>query len=54
MSTKLTEERSSDNRSIAALDAFGYDEAAEYVYGITYPEWKKRHQKKATDQQMYV
>ena len=37
---------------IQALDALGYDEAAEEVYGCTYPEWKKRHAKKATDEQM--
>eukprot|EP00591_Stephanopyxis_turris_P016875 CAMPEP_0195542176 /NCGR_PEP_ID=MMETSP0794_2-20130614/51470_1 /TAXON_ID=515487 /ORGANISM="Stephanopyxis turris, Strain CCMP 815" /LENGTH=401 /DNA_ID=CAMNT_0040676305 /DNA_START=47 /DNA_END=1252 /DNA_ORIENTATION=- len=34
------------------LDAFGYDEAAEDVYGCTYPEWKKRYQKKSTEDQM--
>lgn len=39
-------------RIIDALDSFGYDEAAQYVYGCTYPEWKKHHQKKATDEQM--
>lgn len=38
--------------TIAALDSFGYDEAAREVYGVTYPEWKKRHQKKATDEQL--
>eukprot|EP01082_Thalassiosira_pseudonana_P010972 g10355.t1 g10355 contig4:1709650-1711696(+) len=37
---------------IEDLDAFGYDEAALLVYGGTYPEWKKLHQKKATDEQM--
>jgi len=30
----------------------GYDEAAQYVYGMTYPEWKKRHAQKASDAQM--
>ena len=35
-----------------ALDSFGYDEASKEVYGITYPDWKKRHQKKATDEQL--
>ena len=39
-------------RTINTLNAFGYDEAAQYVYGCTYPEWKKRHQKKATDEQL--
>ena len=34
---------------IQALDALGYDETAEHVYGCTYPEWKKRHATKATD-----
>lgn len=37
---------------LQGLDALGYDEAAEYVYGIGYPEWKKRHSKKASDDQM--
>jgi gephyrin len=37
---------------IKLLDSFGYDEAAQYVYGCTYPEWKKRHMKKATDDQI--
>ena len=37
---------------IQALDAMGYDEAAQYVYGMMYPEWKKRHAQKATDDQM--
>jgi hypothetical protein len=36
----------------ATLDAFGYDEAAEYVYGVTYPEWKKRHHKSPTEDQL--
>ncbi len=35
-----------------ALDAMGYDEAAQYVYGMMYPEWKKRHAQKASDEQM--
>lgn len=30
----------------------GYDEAAQYVYGMMYPEWKKRHAQKASDEQM--
>ena len=37
---------------IQALDALGYDETAEHVYGCAYGEWKKRHAKKATDEQM--
>jgi len=40
------------SKTIQSLDSFGYDEAARYVYGCTYPEWKKRHQQKATDKQM--
>ena len=39
-------------KAINSLDAFGYDEGAQYVYGCTYPEWKKYHQKKATEEQM--
>jgi molybdopterin adenylyltransferase len=35
-----------------ALNALGYEEAAQYVYGCNYGEWKKRHAKKATDEQM--
>ena len=37
---------------IQALDALGYDETAEHVYGCAYAAWKKRHAKKATDEQM--
>ena len=37
---------------IHALDALGYDETAEHVYGCAYSEWKKRHAQKATDEQM--
>lgn len=37
---------------LQALDAMGYDEAAQYVYGMNYGEWKKRHAKKASDVQM--
>ncbi len=37
---------------VNSLDSFGYDEAAQLVYGCTYPEWKKRHMKKATDEQL--
>jgi molybdenum cofactor synthesis domain-containing protein len=35
-----------------ALDALGYDEAAQYVYGCDYGDWKKKHAKKASDEQM--
>ncbi|KAL9191174.1 hypothetical protein ACHAXT_000880 [Thalassiosira profunda] len=44
--------RDEQRKVVRSLDAFGYDEAAQYVYGCTYPSWKKRHQKKATDAQM--
>jgi len=37
---------------VQALDAMGYDEAAQHVYGMMYPEWKKRHAQKASDEQM--
>ena len=40
------------HKLIRTLDAFGYDEAAEHVCGCTYPEWKKRFQKKATEDQL--
>lgn len=36
-------------KTIQALNALGYEEAAEYVYGMTYGDWKKRYAKKATD-----
>jgi molybdenum cofactor synthesis domain-containing protein len=35
-----------------ALNSMGYPDAAEHVYGMTYDDWKKRHQKKSTDAQM--
>merc|ERR1719367_1320659 len=31
-----------------------YDEACAYVYGEPYSEWKKRHQKKASEEQMAI
>lgn len=37
---------------VQSLDAMGYDEAAQYVYGMMYPDWKKRHAQKASDDQM--
>jgi molybdopterin adenylyltransferase len=36
----------------AALAALGYEEAAQHVYGMNYGDWKKRHLKKATDEQL--
>ena len=41
-----------DDATMQALDALGYEEAAQHVYGTTYAEWKKRHQKPATNEQM--
>ena len=51
---KLSDEiQGEDEKELAkALDALGYDEAAQYVYGMMYPEWKKRHAQKASDEQM--
>ena len=40
------------NSILKSLDAMGYDEAAQYVYGMDYKDWKKAHSKKATDNQM--
>jgi molybdenum cofactor synthesis domain-containing protein len=37
--------------TVSALNALGYEEAAQHVYGMAYADWKKRHQKKATDEQ---
>ncbi|KAL3789895.1 hypothetical protein HJC23_010580 [Cyclotella cryptica] len=38
--------------TIRALDQFGYDEAAQLVYGCMYSEWKKHHQTKASEHQL--
>jgi molybdenum cofactor synthesis domain-containing protein len=35
---------------LQSLDATGYDEAAQYVYGMNYGDWKKRHSKKTSDE----
>mmetsp|Transcript_20138 Transcript_20138/g.36560 ORF Transcript_20138/g.36560 Transcript_20138/m.36560 type:complete len:404 (+) Transcript_20138:72-1283(+) len=35
-----------------ALDALGYEEASQYVYGCDYQDWKKAHVKKVTEEQM--
>jgi len=40
--------------ALVQLDAFGYDEAAEYIYGCGYAEWKKQYQTNATKAQLYV
>jgi hypothetical protein len=34
------------------LDAFGYEDAAEVVYGCTYAEWKVTYNVEATDEQL--
>lgn len=41
-----------DPATVQALNALGYDEAAQHVYGMHYSDWKKRYQKKATEAQM--
>ncbi|EJK48354.1 hypothetical protein THAOC_32862 [Thalassiosira oceanica] len=40
--------------TIQALNAFAYDEAAEIVYGASYAEWKRSHQKKTTDEKLLL
>jgi len=50
--TKGEAEPTTAASTIQALDALGYDEAAEHVYGCAYPEWKERHAAKASDEQM--
>lgn len=57
MSDSLREQASGGDkeeldRVLQSLDAMGYDEAAQYVYGMNYGDWKKRHAKKASDDQM--
>eukprot|EP00934_Nitzschia_sp_Nitz4_P006122 Nitzschia sp. Nitz4//scaffold176_size46146//1688//2859//NITZ4_007186-RA/size46146-snap-gene-0.2-mRNA-1//-1//CDS//3329538997//6112//frame0 len=37
---------------VQSLDALGYDEAAQYVYGMAYGDWKKIHSRKASDETM--
>lgn len=32
--------------------AIDYDQAREFIYGMPYPEWKEKHQKEATPEQM--
>jgi gephyrin len=43
---------SSNQQTLQALDTMGYEEAAQYVYGCHYGDWKKFHAKKASDDQM--
>ena len=47
-------EESELDKILQSLDAMGYDEAAQYVYGMNYGDWKKRHSKKASDEQMQL
>lgn len=49
---RLVDEGVVEGTPAQALDAFGYEEAARHVYGMTYDEWKRAHQKKVTDEQM--
>lgn len=37
---------------LLSLDALGYEEAAKYVYGMSYDDWKKRYSMKASDETM--
>ncbi len=43
---------SSDATVKQALDGFGYEDAAEHVYGLPYKEWKTKYQRKATPEQL--
>jgi molybdopterin adenylyltransferase len=45
---------SSNEPMLQALNSLGYDEAAQYVYGMHYADWKTAHSKKATDDQMQL
>jgi len=37
---------------VEALNAMGYEEAAQHVYGMHYKEWKDRHQQEPTEEKM--
>jgi molybdopterin adenylyltransferase len=54
LADSLEHEKDMDDRDkiSQSLNALGYDEAAQYVYGMNYGDWKKAHAKKATDDQM--
>lgn len=54
LSAKMKEDQNdqADLSHIQALDAMGYDEAAQYVYGCNHIDWKKSHAKKASEKQM--
>ena len=55
LADSLEEEKDVEDRDkiLQSLNALGYDEAAQYVYGMNYGDWKKAHAKKATDDQMH-
>jgi gephyrin len=52
LSEALPKDMEMSDEIVQALNAVGYEEAAKYVYGIGYEEWKKRHSKKANEEQM--
>jgi molybdopterin adenylyltransferase len=39
-------------RTVEALNSFGYDDAAQWVYGMEYEQWKQRHMKPTTAEQL--
>jgi hypothetical protein len=41
-----------NGKLVELLDTFGYDEAAQRVYGCAYTEWKATYQKTATEAQL--
>jgi len=45
-------DRNNHNNILQSLDAMGYDEAAQYVYGCNYADWKIAHSSKASKEQM--
>lgn len=50
--TTFIDDKALCKQIIHDLNSFGKEEAAKEVYGSTISEWKKHHQKKATDGQM--
>ena len=49
---QLVDQQGVDPSVYPALNALGYAEAAQHVYGMKYDDWKGRYQKKATAEQM--
>lgn len=47
-----TRERDDWAKIVQSLDALGYDEAAQHVYGMTYGDWKNRYAKKGSAETM--